>query len=65
MHGGSIRHTTTSITGIIFFSSQGVIRHSSTGQCLDRGKDGSQYAVMNPCDGRDAQKWLFSKYKDA
>ena len=50
---------------IIFFSSQGVIRHSSTGQCLDRGKDGSQYAVMNPCDGRDAQNWLFSKYKDA
>lgn len=69
---GSIRHTTTSITESqlymtvnTFLSSQGVIKHSSTGQCLDRGSDGSQYAVMNPCDGRDAQKWLFSKYKDA
>lgn len=41
----------------------GVIKHSSTGQCLDRGEAGAQYAVMNPCDGRDSQKWLFSKYK--
>ncbi|XP_068749181.1 polypeptide N-acetylgalactosaminyltransferase 13-like [Montipora capricornis] len=41
----------------------GIIKHSSTAQCLDRGEAGSQYALMNPCDGRDSQKWLFSKYK--
>ena len=48
-----------------FFHYQGTIKHSSTGQCLDRGSEGSQYAVMNPCDGRETQRWVFSKYKEA
>nr|XP_058946855.1 polypeptide N-acetylgalactosaminyltransferase 13-like [Pocillopora verrucosa] len=42
----------------------GIIKHISTGQCLDRGSSGEQYVVMNPCDGRDSQRWVFSKYKD-
>ncbi|KXJ08240.1 Polypeptide N-acetylgalactosaminyltransferase 1, partial [Exaiptasia diaphana] len=42
----------------------GILKHISTQQCLDKGSPGNQYAIMNPCDGRESQRWVFSHYKD-
>ncbi|EDO45829.1 predicted protein [Nematostella vectensis] len=42
---------------------KGTLMHFTTQQCLDRGSPSDQYAVMNPCDGRESQRWVFSHYR--